>query len=361
MKNFSTVGARFVITALFSGAAAAGAHAATTCEFLPNAPDQHLVVKGDTLWDISGKFLQHPWCWGQVWDLNKEQIHNPHWIYPGQIVYFDRKNGRLRLGNGVEGANGDGRLSPRVRIEAIGRDAIPAIPSAVIEPFLSQPLIVEEDELARAPRIVATQENHVYLSNGDKAYVRGELDGAKDFQIFRPGKPLTDPATNKVLGYEAFYLGTMRLNLAAAPGVDVSTFMVESTKQEMGVGDRLVATQPTPLINYVPHAPDQGVDARVMSIYGGVSYAGQNQIVTINRGSLDGLDIGSTLELYHFGRLVDDPTTARSGGGGAQKIKLPDEEYGSLFIFRVFKHISYGLIMQVKEPAQVGDVAKSPE
>ncbi|MET3132291.1 hypothetical protein AAKU55_002563 [Oxalobacteraceae bacterium GrIS 1.11] len=365
MENFSTVGARLVGAAFFASVAMAGAQAAN-CEFLPNAPDQHLVVKHDTLWDISGKFLEHPWCWGQVWGMNREEIRNPHWIYPGQIVYFDRKAGRLRLGRPGDGDSGgktgDTRLSPQLRAEGLGNDAVASIASGLIEPFLSQPLIVESDELNKAPRIVATQEGRVFLGRDDKAYVRGDLKGGTSFQVFRPGKPLKDPVTQAVLGYEAFYLGTVNLRAAAKAGSDVHTFTVGSAKEEMGTGDQLLQAPPTPILNYVPHPADAQVDARVMSIYGGVSYAGQNQVISINRGALDGLDIGSVLQLYHFGKTVSD-ATANKGWHGLNdpQVKLPDEQYGTLFVFRVFKHISYGLVMQVTEPVEVGDVAKAPE
>jgi len=368
MKNFSTVGARLVIAALFAGASAAAAASAQTgsCEFLPNAPDQHLVVKGDTLWDISGKFLEHPWCWGQVWGMNREEIHNPHWIYPGQIVYFNRRTGRLSLQ--PPGSDDDGsaylpttRLLPQLRTEGLSRDAVPSVPASVIEPLLSQPLIVEADELDGVPRIIATQENHVYLGRGDKAYVKGDLKGGTTFQVFHPGEPLRDPVTGKLLGYEAVYLGTVSVKAAAKSPDEASTMTVLTAAQEMGTGDRLIAAPPIALTNYVPHPPSQRLNAHVASIYGGVSSAGQNQIVTVNRGALDGLDIGTVLQLYHTGQTVADPTAKTSWFKSQPKVKLPDEQYGDLFIFRVFKHVSYGLIMQVTEPVEVGDVAKSPE
>jgi hypothetical protein len=364
MKNFSTVGTRFVIAALFAGWAA-GAQAGS-CAFLPNAPDQHLVVKGDTLWDISGTFLEHPWCWGEVWGMNRTEIRNPHWIYPGQIVYFNRRTGRLSLtppgGDDTDAAGlGNTRLSPQLRSEGLNGNALPSVPASMIEPLLSQPLIVEEDELASAPRIFATPEDHVFLGRGDKAYVRGDLKGNTNFQVFRPGEPLKDPVTGKVLGYEAAYLGTAALMVAPKAGSDVATLSIVSAKEEVGTGDRLLPAPPTPLMNYVPHPPERAIDGRVASIYGGVTVAGQNQIVSINRGALDGLDIGSVVQLYHNGKMVTDTTAKASWFGRHPEVKLPDEEYGDLFIFRVFQHVSYGLIMNVSEPVEVGDVAKSPE
>ncbi len=369
MKNFSTVGARLVIAASLSALAVPAAQAAS-CDFRADAPDQHTVVKGDTLWDIAGRFLEAPWCWGQVWGMNREEIKNPHWIYPGQIVYFDRVAGRLRLGNqiGANSGNGDGadpgitRLKPQLRTEALGRDAVPSIPSSVIEPFLSQPMIVEASEMAGAAQIIATQEGRVSLGKDDKAYVRGNLRGGTAFQVFRPGTPLRDPGTKAIIGYEAFYLGTLKLKAEAKSGADVHTFTVASSKQEMAVGDFLMPAPPTPLRNYSPHPPERPVDARVVSIYGGVDAAGQNQVVAINRGKIDGLDLGSVLQLYRYGSTVPDPTVKKAWHGmNKATVKLPDEVYGTLFVFHVFNKISYGLIMQVTEPVVVGDVAKSPE
>ncbi|WP_308601795.1 hypothetical protein [Massilia sp. Dwa41.01b] len=221
--------------------------------------------------------------------------------------------------------------------------------------------MVDKNALAGAPRIAASEESRVYLGDGDRVYVRGNLQGATDFQVFRPGGPLRDPQTRAVLAYEASYLGTVKLVKAAVPGVDVHTFIITSAKSEIGVGDRLVPTPPPSLRNYVPHAPQRQVDARVMSIYSGVTHAGQSQVVTVNRGSLDGLDVGSVLRLYHFGKTVADPERKGFMGFGRAKLKLPDEQYGNLFVFRVFDRVSYGLIMQVAAPVEVGDVAKSPE
>ncbi|PWF54951.1 LysM peptidoglycan-binding domain-containing protein [Massilia glaciei] len=364
MKNFSTVGARLVGAALLAGVMATPAQAKARCEFRANAPDQHTVVKHDTLWDISGKFLEHPWCWPQVWGMNKAQIRDPHWIYPHQVIYLDRANGRLTLvrpGNGSADSNGITRISPQIRTEGMGLDAIQSIASNVIEPFLSQPLVVDEATLGKAPRIAATREARVTMGKDDTAYVKGELNGISSFQVFRPGTPLRNPDDNKILGYEAVYLGTVKLQKEAKPGVDVHTFIVASSKMEMSVGDLLVPSPPLPIRNYVPHEPDQKINARVVSVYAGVTHAGQNQVLSINRGSVDGVDVGTVLQLYNVGKVVKDTGGKLSRMGNTPTIRLPDEHVGTLFIFRVFDKISYGLIMQVTEPVEVGDVARSSE
>ncbi|MFI4939176.1 MAG: LysM peptidoglycan-binding domain-containing protein [Burkholderiales bacterium] len=373
MKKFSTAAAFLAFASFFlpqTGIAASSdgtdmnpgaVPGAAQCAFLENAPDQHTVVRGDTLWGISGQFLQHPWCWPQVWGVNRAQINDPHWIYPGQIVYLDRIAGRLRLGTPTGSTavqaneSGSFHLSPQVRTQNLTGDAIASIPTNVIEPYLSQPLVLNENDLNDNPRIMATDEGWVVIGKGDHAYVRGDLKGGTSFQIFRPGAPMKDPGTAKIIGYEAVYLGTAKLIRAAKTADEANVFTIVSAKEEIEVGDRLMPVTPQPLINYMPHPPAQPTTSRIVSIYEGLTHAGQNQIVSINRGKKDGIDIGTVLDLYRFGATVRD----RTDHGKA--VKLPDEQYGSLFVFRVFENISYGLIMEVRDSVRVGDVAKSPE
>lgn len=363
MKNFSTAALLLVLASAFAPTAQAQTStnaSVARCAFRADAPDRHVVVRGDTLWDISGRFLEKPWCWPQVWNLNRDQIRNPHWIYPGQIVYFDRAQGRLRIGDGngndADGATPTVRLSPRIRSEDANQQAIASISLREIGQFLTEPLIVDADELAGTPRIVATREQRVVVGNDDTAYVRGDLGENREFRVFRSGKPLKDPSTGKVIGYEAAFLGTMLLKRASTEDNQPHTFVVTSVKQEMGVGDRLLPIEPTPFINYVPHPPAQPVQGQIVSIYNGVSQAGQNQIVTINRGRNDGIDIGTVLELQRLGRTLPDRTTENK-----ESIKLPDERYGNLFIFRVFNNIAYGLVLQVRDTVQIGDVVRAPD
>jgi hypothetical protein len=363
MKNFSTGAAALAAAWLLAGSA----QAVDNCAFRPNAPDQHVVVKHDTLWDISGTFLEHPWCWPQVWGMNRDEIRNPHWIYPGQIIYFDRAHGRLTLTRPQAAGADDGqppltRLSPQIRTEAVdAARAVPAIPPAAIEPYLTRPLVIEPGALAQAPRIAASREDHVNLGEGDRIYVRGELGNETEFQVFRPGKELRDPDTNKVVAHEAGYLGVARLVARAGNGVDVHTFEITRSVLEIGIGDRLLPMPPSTVLNYVPHAPAQPVRARVMSIASESRFAAQSQVVAVNRGALDGLDVGAVLQLYHAGQTVTDPGSKGFFGFRKSTMRLPDEQLGNLFIFRVFGHVSYGLVMQVTAPVQIGDVATSPE
>ncbi len=329
-----------------------------------NAPESHTVKLGDTLWDVSSVFLTNPWRWPELWGMNKEQIANPHLIYPGQILRLVKGDGRARLevaGRGaapLPGAPGDSvRLSPQVRDAGGERGpAISSIPNNLIEPFLSQPVVVGANELARYPRIVATQEGRVYLGRGDTAYARGFADDRIDnFHVFRPARPLFDPddvARKSPIAYEAFYLGVARM----AKRGEVATLRIQDSKQEIGVGDRLVPIERQPLIAYVPRRPERAVDGRIVSVYGGVNQAGTQSIVTLNRGTREGLEVGHVLALIETGATVQDRTAS-----GREFIKLPDERIGEMFVFRVFENISYALIMRVQKAVKVGDRFAQPE
>ena len=336
-------------------------------DLAPNAPDSHTVQRGDTLWGISGLFLKTPWRWPELWGMNLEQIRNPHLIYPGQVLVLEKIDGRarLRLAQGPAGQapTNTVRLSPRVRSELLDNGAIAAIPLNLIGPFLNEAVVFESNELDTAPRIVATQEGRVMVSRGETAYVRGDLAGARDFRLFRQLRPLQDPLTREVLGYEGRFVGTAEVvragdMVAGASGKNVvvpATFTVTSTRLEAGVGDRLSPVPQQELVAYVPHPPAAPVDGRIVSIYGDGLRAGQNQVVALNRGKRDGIERGHVLALWRAGREAVDTT-------GAERVamRLPDEEHGLLFVFRVFERVSYALILSVREPVSAGDRFTQP-
>jgi hypothetical protein len=176
-------------------------------ELAPNAPDSYTVKRGDTLWAISKVFLKSPWRWPELWGMNLAEIRNPHLIYPGQLLVLEKIDGRarLKLGTAVGGTDVV-KLSPSIRGEPIESGAIAAIPMNLIAPFLNDAVVFETDQLAAAPRIVATQEGHVLLGRGDLAYVKGDASAARDWQVFRNPHPLVDPDTHEILGYEARFV-----------------------------------------------------------------------------------------------------------------------------------------------------------
>ena len=333
-------------------------------DLAPNAPDSHTVQRGDTLWAISAMFLKEPWRWPELWGMNLDQIRNPHLIFPGQVLVLDKSDGRARLrvarpGDGEAG--GTVRLSPRVRTELLDNGAIAAIPLNLIGPFLTEAAVFNSDELAAAPRIVATQEGRVMLSRGETAYVRGDLGGARDFRLFRELKPLLDPMSKEVLGYEGRFVGTaeyMRAGLetgAEKTAVVPATFNITSTRLEAVVGDRLSPVPQQELAAYVPRPPSSPVDGSIISIYGDGLRAGQNQVVSINRGQRDGIERGHVLALWRAGKLTADTTTTPR-----TVLRLPDERHGLLFVFRVFDRVSYALILNVADPVVSGDRFTQP-
>lgn len=313
-----------------------------------DAPDRHIVVPGDTLWGIATKFLKQPYRWPEIWRLNQEQIGNPHRIYPGQVVILDQSGSQpqLKIANPIDTV----KASPRVYSEDNQRQ-IPSIPQQAIEPFLSEPLVTEPGQFDSAPRIIATQEDRVYIGRGDLAYVTGVKEKAKLWQIYRPGKALIDPDNQETLGFETFYLGSARLLREGEP----STFEVISSRQEIGRGDRLLPAPPADIISYVPHAPGKALKGRIVSVYGGVGQAGRDSIVTLSRGKRDGLEVGHVLSLLRAGAEASNLHEDRK-----EIHQLPDERYGLLFVFRVFERVSYALVMNVTRSVEIGDVVAAP-
>ena len=336
-------------------------------ELAADAPASHTVQRGDTLWAVSQIFLKSPWRWPELWGMNLQDIRNPHLIYPGQVLVLvkDGDRARLRLAQSVEGQapTNTVRLSPQVRTQLLDNGAIAAIPLQLIGPFLNEAVVLSQDDLAGAPRIVATQEGRVLVSRGELAYVRGDLRGARDFTLYRESKPLTDPTTRELLGHEARFVGTAEYLRAGAPGVEGSatlpvpaTFRMTSARQEAGVGDRLAPVPARDYTAFVPHAPAAAMAGQIVSIYGEAMSAGQNQIVAINRGQRDGVERGHVLALWSAGANATDSTQL----GRPQPIRLPDERTGLLFVFRVFERVSYALIVSALDPIKPGDRFTQP-
>ena len=352
-------------------------------ELAANAPPSYTVKAGDTLWAVSGMFLKNAWRWPELWGMNLSGIRNPHLIYPGQTLFLDTTDGRarLRLGKATDGDSGSDlptvRVSPRTRIENLSASALPTLKSHLIEPFLAEPVVVDEQGLAAAPRIVSAQDNRVLLTRGDRAYARGapgaelmDVPSQKQqaFRVFRNATALKDPLTGEVLGYEAQYVGKALLaksestqsNLDADgknhTDIIPATIDITEAKEEMRVGDRLLPEPPRQLQSYVPHAPSGVVDARIVSVYGSaVVNAAQNQVVAINRGTRDGMESGLVLAILKDGARMIDKTDAR-----LPQIKLPDERNGLLMVFRTFERVSYALVLDITSGVKVGDHLVNP-
>ena len=336
-----------------------------------DAPGTYIVVKGDTLWDISGRFLKEPWRWPEIWNMNREQIKNPHWIYPGDVIRltFDA-NGNPSLSLGSAGAGGgDVRLQPRVRTDSLAQ-AIPSIPSKVIAPFLSLPLVIDEGALANAPRIIATEDDRVVIGAGNTAYALGiqQSLGTK-WQVYRPGKVLNN-AAGEVLGYEANYLGEAKVLRFG----ESSTIEILRSTQEINRGDRLTPAADTAVPSYSPRSPSTNVGGAIISILNGVDTGAQYSVITLDLGKRDGMEVGHVLATLRKGATVStadplgqatqapssSPNTATGGEQSGSTVKLPDERNGLVFVFRVFEKVSYALVMSTRRPVQLGDLVQTP-
>jgi hypothetical protein len=389
-------------------APAEGAAKVTQADLVADAPSEYTVVKGDTLWGISGRFLKDPWKWPAIWQMNQDQIKNPHLIYPGDVIKLDREALSLSIaagggspgefgGSSAQAASNVVKLEPKVRVEPL-QTAIPSIPGSVIGPFLSQPLIVEVGGLDNSPAIVATEESRVIIGAGDMAYADriGTADGV-NWQVFRPGIELRDPESGEILGFEAKYVGDARVQRFGNP----TTLHITKARLEINRGDRLTPAREATYPTYVPRAPDKPILGAIMSVDGGVSEFGQYQVITINRGARDGVEVGHVLAAYRRGAVVGGSgrTTDWSmatkwwnfGWGGADvkpvpvvpdppnappppqqegkvvgvaqvgsTITLPDERTGLIFVFRVFDKMSYALVMRSTKPIYIGDVVRTP-
>ena len=351
------------------------------------APDRYVVQKGDTLWNISGRYLKEPWRWPELWKMNQEQLKNPHLIFPGDAIVLDRSGGEAKLQLVQLETT---RLEPKVRSEPSIRNAVASIAPAVIEPFLSKPLVVSADELDRAARIVAASDSRVTLGAGDRAFVQGiTKDKGDQWQIFRRGDPLIDPDTNEILGYEAKYLGEAVVRQHG----EVATIDIVRSTQEVHRDDRLLPLgKQAPIFAYVPHSPRVPVKGRIISAYGSLQEAGPMSIVALSKGSKDGLQVGTVLAIERSQTTSrysqrTEPLFGRSGITGndtprvyypeplppREKIlargeavtrsdiaKLPDERYGLVMVFRTFDRASFALVMEASRPVAVTDFVTNP-
>lgn len=352
-------------------------------ELAPNAPDRYTIKQGDTLWNISGLFLQHPWRWPELWGMNMDQVRNPHLIFPGQVLVLNRAGDRAVLTfDQTAGDVPTVKLSPRIRAESLADTAIPPIPRHVIEPFLTESLVVDEAAHSRAPRIVATPESRVLLSRGDRAYARGQygtpnaLDGLalstadgkpRVHRVYRNAVPLLDPTTGEVLGYEAQFIGKTQLvrgerlrettsNGTTTVQVEPATIDITMAREEIRIGDRLLPEPEREVPVYVPRAPSSVQSGQIVKAYGNaLRFSGQNQVVVINRGASHGLERGHVLAVLKDADVVTDTTDA-----ARTPLQLPGERNGLMMVFRTFDKVSYALVLQITDGVKVGDRFVSP-
>ena len=325
-------------------------------------PRQYTVKKGDTLWGISSLFLQDPWFWPEIWQKN-QQVNNPHLIFPGDVLTLVYVNGapqilvnEARHQQVIESSDGRRvvKLSPSIRTSELSA-SIPSIPGDAIRQFLSRPRVVTKEQMENAPRIIGSQDNHLVLGEGNRVYISGELDKERvRLSVFNPGDALRDPDTNEILGYEAKDAGDVHIVKYGDPASGDLTF----TEREVLIGDRLLPEDKSKLENmYFPHVPDRDVDARIISLYDALFGVAQLQIVVINKGERDGMEVGHLLATFSQGAIVRDRYSKTS----SKPVQLPNERSGLVMVFRTFDRVSYALTLESKRVIHNLDYLHTPE
>ncbi|MGX5175553.1 LysM peptidoglycan-binding domain-containing protein [Aliikangiella sp. IMCC44653] len=351
-----------MISALFSSAA----------ELRQNHPEFHVVQPGDTLWDISQTFLQSPWLWPEIWHVN-DQVDNPHLIFPGDIIALVYIDGQPRITKTNQLPNGTVKLTPKIR-ELSADSAITTLPLDAILPFLTSAQVVTEDQIDDAPYVVGSDSDRLLAAQANKVYVRGILDeSAQKYTFFRKGDPYIDPVTNELLGIEAIHVADGQKIQTGDPTV----MLLKKSVIELRKGDRAWPTNDEQLRPvYFPHSPKDFAGGQIISVYGGVQQIGQYDVVVINRGEREKMEVGHVLSIYKTGStIVDKVATERRRDDNSvstwtkltdavtnnkQTVKLPDEMAGRLMIFRTFEKVSLGLVLKAEKTIHLYDQVKMP-
>ena len=342
----------------------------------PNYPERHVVVKGDTLWDISKKFLNDPWLWPSVWHINPG-IRNPHLIYPGDVIVMYIVDGKPYITlDGEAGVVPDNvpkskptkkylepvkpglkvvKLSPSSRVSGIHK-AISTIPMGAIRPFLDRPRVVTEDQLDDAPYIVSSYEEHLISGTGNKIYARNLEKPLAGYSVVRPGDEYIDPESGDVLGYEAIYLADARLVKVGKDDDEPATLVLTKAFREVLNNDILIPHEEREeMFQFTPRSPEEDVKGQIISVYNGVSQIGQYMIVVLNRGEKDGLAPGHVLAVMQKGAEVTDNQRLIFSS-----VELPNERAGIMMVFKTYKDLSYALIMEGNRAIHVNDYFEKP-
>ncbi|EXJ15398.1 LysM peptidoglycan-binding domain-containing protein [Imhoffiella purpurea] len=391
---------QFVRISLLVGSMALLMPAAFAVELAPDAPRTYVVRSGDTLWGIAGRFLRDPWLWPEVWQANPG-VGDPDLIYPGDVLELSMVNGepRIRSNRGARGGPRVVRLTPHVRSSRLD-DAVPTIRFSAIAPFLTRPYVADSQDIKRAPYVVGFPDEHLIAGLNDSIYVRRiDSNAQNSFQILRPGDELRDPDTNELLGYEAVFVASARLERVGDP----AKLRVVRMERQVSIGDRVIPSdEERRLENFFPHPAPEGMRGRIISVLNGVSNIGTYDVVVINRGEKDRIETGHVFETFVGGTKERD--FVKSGdydpkwrGPGPLESEFwlgsdyekkgwradepdsnapfplhmdfrrnnpkyfkPFEKSGILMVFRSFDRVSFALVLEATRSLNVGDWIASP-
>ncbi len=323
---------------------------AQTLQLSPSAPATYTVKDGDTLWDISSIFLEDPWRWPEIWQVNST-ISDPDLIYPGDtlsLVYVDGSP-RVLLDRGTRPTV---RLSPQVR-EAPLLSPIPAIPRQALSGFLVENRIVDIETFESSPYILASAAGNLIVGAGHEVYARGNWEnGVNSYDVFRLGVAYEDKENDEFLGQEAINLGSVEI--ISDEGGDLRKALIASSKEELKAGDRLLPREASPINpRFFPSTPLGDLKGQIVGLLNNESKAAQFESVVMNLGLRDGLKPGDVLSIYKAGETVRDPVTDG-------RIELPSTEIGILMTYKIFDKVSYGVILSLTEPAVTGSNVSTP-
>lgn len=330
----------------------------------PSHPVRYTVKRGDTLWDIAERFLRDPWVWPEIWSVNP-QIDNPHLIYPGDVIRLAYVDGeprlRVRRPERETSVDEDGddvvKLSPEVREQPLD-EAIPSIPASAIRQFLNDPRVVTQEQIETAPYILGNYEGRLISATGNNLFARGfenDTPDADRYSVFRPGEPLTDPQTGETLGFETLKVGEAAVR-AVGPPVKLQ---LTNTSREVLKGDRLMPAMSQPAkTEYIPKVPKPDLQGQIIKLFDAVSQVGQNQVVVLNLGKRDDMEIGHVLQIEQSGGTATDPFAEENE---VETVQLPRQRVGTLMIFKVFDKVSYGLTLTATQAIGLHDFVRPPE
>ena len=335
----------------------------------PAAPVRYTVKKGDTLWGISSMYLKDPWHWPDIW-YNNQYIKNPHLIYPGDVLILghnaqgqptlsvERKGVPVTEATPTQATKPTGlrvdKLEPEPRYLPLNA-AVTTVPLNGLLPYLDKTRVMTKHELDDNGYLVTSYDQSPASGEGSEVYARDmkPSEGTR-YEILRKGPPYVDPDSGDTLGYQATYIGDAQVETWGK----LTKLLITASTQEAISGDYFVPTNGDPIdLNFFPHHSAKTIDGQIMAVLGGVAQIGQYDVVVLDRGSDDGVDPGTVLGIYRKGDTVKDK---HASFFSSSTVTLPTERSGIVMVFRTFKNVSYGLVMQATHEIHVADYIGSP-
>jgi LysM repeat protein len=344
-----------------------------------DAPQEYIVKKGDTLWDISKTFLKTPWTWPELWYFNP-QIVNPHLIYPGDklvLIYVDGQPRLQRAGDdtpSVSIGSGQGtvsfqkqadttvkkvvKLSPKVRRQSFD-NAVSTVEYSEVSPFLSSSQILTADQIEDSPKIIGSIDDHLISGINNTIYVENLPPSEfSRYEILRPGRVFRSPENNEILGYEGIEIGEAQLQ-AYDSEKQLGTFLITTNVREVLNRDLVLPSKNSAnVFNSVPRPPSDEINASIIALHDAIGNVARNQVVIIDAGARDGLELGNVIAIDQRGATI---RRRSKSGRDLDSMTLPDISAGLGLVFRVYDRVSYVLITESNRAIHVGDKIRNPD